>query len=161
MGGQLGSLKNMFMCCVPEEYANKIGDSVSEIKNTMGNAYGGFKNMFKPQIQEEHVTWIAGSIFDSFTEGERTEKKTLNFQQVHEALTAVFNKINETIPAANCVPPSKELVDQILKDSNLDQDKLFDRQEFSDFVRKFSGHIVLQNCFGCCALHKNGGQVKI
>nr|ACN40151.1 unknown [Picea sitchensis] len=69
-------------------------------------------------------------------------KKTLNYSQLHEAIAAVFEEINEAIPSANWVAPSQDLLNIMLEESDKDRYRQIDRQEFGEFVRKYSGHLA-------------------
>jgi len=131
----------------------------------MGQVWTGLQNTFKRHIPEEYLNRVIDTIFDSFANAPVTEtpadgenpdpavqpaagdskvdepkKKTVTYDQLHEAIVEVFKKINE-IPGANWAPPSKEYVIKMLEESDIDQNEEIDREEFRQFVRKFSKHL--------------------
>eukprot|EP00253_Pinus_taeda_P003194 PITA_03194 len=126
----------------------------------MDQVWAGLLETLKFLISDEIVNKIADTVFDKLTAAEsrtvgaektpagsiedsrkaQPKKKTLNYSQLHEAIAAVFEKINETIPGANWVPPPQEVLNKM--ESDKDQYQQIDRKEFGEHVRKYCGHLA-------------------
>jgi len=114
----------------------------------MGQIWDGLQNTFKYRIPDDVVNKATGNVFDNLTAGKiSVTKKPLTYDRLHEAITAVFKKINETIPGANCIAPSKDYVDKTLKESvSGKRREEINREEFGKFVRKFSHGRLVATC---------------
>jgi len=117
----------------------------------MGQVWGGLQNLFKYRIPDDVVNKVTSNVFENLTGGTRDRKtpvtkRPLTYDRLHEALTAVFKKINKTIPGAKCIVPSKDFLDKILKESGIGKREDISREEFSTIVRKFSDGRLVVTC---------------
>jgi hypothetical protein len=144
MGQVWTGLQNTFKKHIPEEYLNRaidtIFDSLSNASVTEAPPAAGENPdpPVQPAAGENPDPAVQPAAGDS--KADEPKRKTVSYEQLHEAIAQVFNKINE-IPGANWAPPSKEQVDEMLKESDIDQNEEIDREEFRQFVRKFSKHL--------------------
>eukprot|EP00253_Pinus_taeda_P032677 PITA_32677 len=117
----------------------------------MGQVWSVLENLFKYRVPDDVLNKVTDNVFDNLTGGTRdgktlVTKRTLTYGRLHEALTAVFKKINETIPGAKCIVPSKDFIDKVLKESGIGKREEINREEFSTIVRKFSDGRLVVTC---------------
>ena len=79
---------------------------------------------------------ITDKVFDRLTEDtKKREKEALTFEEVYIAVLCVYNDINKYLPGPHYDPPSKEKLQELMNEFDINLDGLLDREEFAEFIR--------------------------
>lgn len=109
----------------------------------MGQAWADIRDKFHGKdLRERRVKKISDRVFDHFTVD--TGKNYLGLEDLYIAVLLVFNDINKLLPGPHNDPPSREEVRMMMETFDLNMDGQLDREEFSQFIKKFTSNIMMR-----------------
>lgn len=107
----------------------------------MGQAWTDIRNKFHGrELRERQLKKISDRVFNHFTAD--TGKDYLSLEELYIAVLLVFNDINKHLPGPHTDPPSKQEVQEMMQTFDLNMDGQLDREEFSQFIKKLTTHIM-------------------
>lgn len=107
----------------------------------MGQAWADIRDKFHGKdLRERQVKKISDRVFDHFTAD--TGKEYLGLEDLYIAVLLVFNDLNKHLPGPHHDPPSREEVQEMMQTFDLNLDGQLDREEFSEFIKKFTANIM-------------------
>ncbi|KAK3141604.1 hypothetical protein QOZ80_4AG0305070 [Eleusine coracana subsp. coracana] len=106
----------------------------------MGQALASLQDKLQGRRwKEKQVRKITDRVFDRLTEdSKKREKEALTFEEVYIAVLCVYNDINKYLPGPHHDPPSKERLQALMDEYDVNLDGLLDREEFAEFIRKLT-----------------------
>lgn len=110
-------------------------------QSIMGQAWADIRNKFPgKELRERQVKKISDRVFNHFTAD--TGKEYLGLEDLYIAVLLVFNDLNKHLPGPHNDPPSREEVQEMMQTFDLNLDGQLDREEFSQFIKKFTSNIM-------------------
>ncbi|KAK4269954.1 hypothetical protein QN277_023046 [Acacia crassicarpa] len=79
-------------------------------------------------------------ITDKAFEGLQSKEETapLRIEDLYIAVLLVYNDINKHLPGPHFDPPSRDRVEQVMKECDVNPDGKIDREEFHEFIKKMT-----------------------
>ncbi|KAL9861081.1 putative EF-hand domain-containing protein [Arabidopsis thaliana] len=87
-----------------------------------------FNKLRGKEWRHKQVQAICDRVFDRFKM--QTGRANLTFEELYIAVLLVYNDINKRLPGPHFDPPSKDLVNSIMTDCDINLDGELDREEF-------------------------------
>ncbi|TVU15875.1 hypothetical protein EJB05_39417, partial [Eragrostis curvula] len=108
--------------------------------SAMGQAWASLQDKLQGRRwKEKQVRKITDRVFDRLTEdSKKRDKEALTFEEVYIAVLCVYNDINKYLPGPHHDPPSKERLQALMDEYDVNLDGLLDREEFAEFIRKLT-----------------------
>ncbi|KAJ3680705.1 hypothetical protein LUZ60_016983 [Juncus effusus] len=89
------------------------------------------------QWRERQVRKITDKVFDRLKDDSK-DSQGLAFDQLYIAVLCVYNDINKHLPGPHHDPPSKEKLNSMMKEYDINLNGLLEREEFAEFIRKLT-----------------------